>query len=161
MLFEFPSFEVHPTKREVHFLHEDSIVEILTQTLQKILENATHSRVFEMKKIVTQPLYAQPKGSNQKRKAKSELKLGEKVSVDFDRIGKKKGPVRNDSKLVRTNSDFQPGSLEKYFEFKEQGGGKRAFVPKAEPRKKRKLNEEEENQEEEEEYEDLERYHDG
>merc|ERR1719397_1194327 len=112
-----------------------------------------------MKKIVTQPLYAQPKGLKRGERKKSELKLGEKVSVDFDLIGKKKAPVRNDSKLVRTNSDFQPGSLEKYFEFKEQGGGKRAYVPKEEPRKRRKLNDEQPAAKEEEECEDLESIH--
>lgn len=38
---------VHPTKREVHFLNEDAILEQISDTLQKTLAAQNHSRAFE------------------------------------------------------------------------------------------------------------------
>jgi len=38
---------VHPTKREVHFLNEDTIVERIADALQQALAAQSHSRVFE------------------------------------------------------------------------------------------------------------------
>lgn len=37
---------VHPTKREVHFLNEEAVVEFVTQSLEQTLGNANASRVF-------------------------------------------------------------------------------------------------------------------
>jgi DNA mismatch repair protein MLH1 len=38
---------VHPTKREVHFLNEEAIVERISDALQEALAVQSHSRVFE------------------------------------------------------------------------------------------------------------------
>lgn len=38
---------VHPTKREVHFLNEDTIVEKISDTIQQALAAKNHSRAFE------------------------------------------------------------------------------------------------------------------
>lgn len=38
---------VHPTKREVHFLNEDEIIERISDGLQETLVGQNHSRVFE------------------------------------------------------------------------------------------------------------------
>jgi DNA mismatch repair protein MLH1 len=38
---------VHPTKREVHFLNEEAIVERISDALQEALVVQSHSRVFE------------------------------------------------------------------------------------------------------------------
>lgn len=38
---------VHPTKREVHFLDEDSIIERVSDALQQALVGQSQSRVFE------------------------------------------------------------------------------------------------------------------
>ncbi|KAJ1983553.1 DNA mismatch repair protein [Dimargaris verticillata] len=46
---------VHPTKREVHFLNEDQIVAALIEQLQAILASTTESRNFEVQTILTQP----------------------------------------------------------------------------------------------------------
>ncbi|KAK4520142.1 uncharacterized protein ATC70_008273 [Mucor velutinosus] len=37
---------VHPTKKEVHFLHENRIIGAICDTFQETLENANHSRTF-------------------------------------------------------------------------------------------------------------------
>ena len=38
---------VHPTKKEVHFLNEDVIIERIADTIQKSLIGQSQSRVFE------------------------------------------------------------------------------------------------------------------
>jgi DNA mismatch repair protein MLH1 len=38
---------VHPTKREVHFLNEDVIIEKISDALQRALAVQSHSRAFE------------------------------------------------------------------------------------------------------------------
>ena len=38
---------VHPTKREVHFLNEDAIIEKISDALQQALVVQSHSRTFE------------------------------------------------------------------------------------------------------------------
>lgn len=38
---------VHPTKREVHFLNEDAIIEKISDALQQALAVQNHSRTFE------------------------------------------------------------------------------------------------------------------
>ncbi|KAI9498783.1 DNA mismatch repair protein mlh1 [Zychaea mexicana] len=43
---------VHPTKREVHFLNEDRIVDTITSTLQEQLEGANFSRTFYTQTIL-------------------------------------------------------------------------------------------------------------
>lgn len=43
---------VHPTKKEVHFLNQDRIIEALIDTFQVALENANHSRTFYVQTIL-------------------------------------------------------------------------------------------------------------
>lgn len=38
---------VHPTKKEVHFLNEDAIIERIADAVQKTLIGQSQSRVFE------------------------------------------------------------------------------------------------------------------
>lgn len=38
---------VHPTKREVHFLNEDAIIEKISDAMQQALAVQSHSRTFE------------------------------------------------------------------------------------------------------------------
>lgn len=43
---------VHPTKKEVHFLNEDGITDQIADTLQRSLASQSHSRVFEYQVFV-------------------------------------------------------------------------------------------------------------
>ncbi|XP_075219460.1 DNA mismatch repair ATPase Mlh1 isoform X2 [Lycorma delicatula] len=78
---------VHPTKHEVHFLHEDSIIEKVRRTVDCKLNGANSSRVFQ-----------------------TQIKVP--VANDLQK-SVTKGSVTNPSCMVRTDSNSQ--KLEKYF----------------------------------------------
>ncbi|KAL7998995.1 putative ribosomal protein S5 domain 2-type [Plasmopara halstedii] len=44
---------VHPTKREVHFLHEEDIIDSISQALEKQLKGSNESRSFSVQPITT------------------------------------------------------------------------------------------------------------
>jgi len=43
---------VHPTKREVHFLNEDGVTEKIADAIQENLAKQNHSRTFEYQVII-------------------------------------------------------------------------------------------------------------
>lgn len=49
---------VHPTKREVHFLNDDEIMERVCDAMQEKLVGQSQSRAFEYQ--VRSPLHAEP-----------------------------------------------------------------------------------------------------
>ncbi|TBU41715.1 DNA binding protein [Dichomitus squalens] len=65
---------VHPTKKEVHFLNEDAIIERIADAMQEALIGQSHSRTFEYQTLLTGGI-AEPPGTLKakgKRKAQSE-----------------------------------------------------------------------------------------
>ncbi|KAJ7755378.1 histidine kinase-like ATPase [Mycena maculata] len=61
---------VHPTKKEVHFLNEDGITDQISDTLQRSLASQSHSRVFEYQTLLTGGLAEPEQATSKKRKGK-------------------------------------------------------------------------------------------
>ncbi|KAJ6486921.1 histidine kinase-like ATPase [Mycena sanguinolenta] len=61
---------VHPTKKEVHFLNEDSITDQIADTLQRSLASQSHSRVFEYQTLLTGGIAEPEQSTSKKRKGK-------------------------------------------------------------------------------------------
>lgn len=62
---------VHPTKKEVHFLHEDKIVDSLIDAFQETLENANESRTFLVQTLL--PGASDPKENDEGKKLKKAI----------------------------------------------------------------------------------------
>ncbi|KAJ6571736.1 histidine kinase-like ATPase [Mycena capillaripes] len=71
---------VHPTKKEVHFLNEDGITDQISDTLQRSLASQSHSRVFEYQTLLTGGLAEPEQSTSKKRKGKERAK-------DYDEDG--------------------------------------------------------------------------
>ncbi|CEP07599.1 hypothetical protein [Parasitella parasitica] len=79
---------VHPTKKEVHFLHEDRITGAVCDAFQEALENANHSRTFYTQTLL--PGASDP---------------GERVDIDADNSMEEERPQAiPEYKYVRTDS---------------------------------------------------------
>lgn len=61
---------VHPTKREVHFLNEEAITERIADALQQSLAKQNHSRVFEYQTSLTGGLAGDEQTTSKKRTRK-------------------------------------------------------------------------------------------
>ncbi|KAI0777761.1 DNA binding protein [Trametes elegans] len=69
---------VHPTKKEVHFLNEDAIIERIADVVQQALIGQSQSRVFEYQTLLTGGIAEAPSQiSKGKRKAHAEDALAE------------------------------------------------------------------------------------
>ncbi|KAI0360593.1 DNA mismatch repair protein MutL [Trametes cingulata] len=62
---------VHPTKKEVHFLNEDAIIERIADTVQEALIGQSQSRVFEYQTLSTGGI-AEPTSQKSKGKRKAQ-----------------------------------------------------------------------------------------
>ncbi|PIL27589.1 hypothetical protein GSI_10740 [Ganoderma sinense ZZ0214-1] len=61
---------VHPTKKEVHFLNEDAIIEQIADVVQQALIGQSHSRTFEYQTLLTGGIAELPASQSQKAKGK-------------------------------------------------------------------------------------------
>ncbi|KAJ7770488.1 histidine kinase-like ATPase [Mycena metata] len=61
---------VHPTKKEVHFLNEDGITDQISDTLQRSLASQSNSRVFEYQTLLTGGIAETEQSTSKKRKGK-------------------------------------------------------------------------------------------
>ncbi|KAF5390112.1 hypothetical protein D9757_003823 [Collybiopsis confluens] len=59
---------VHPTKKEVHFLNEDDITSRICDTLQEKIASKSHSRVFEYQTLLTGGIEGHSQKIDKKRK---------------------------------------------------------------------------------------------
>merc|ERR1719204_2517073 len=92
---------VHPTKMEVQFLHEDLIVDAIAEGIREKLSKHTESRSF----------YAQPTLSKDLRLEAIEP---DKPAVDLSKVGKPAKPAYRPNKMVRTDDRLQAGSLDRF-----------------------------------------------
>lgn len=96
---------VHPTKSEVHFLHEETIVKSVEETVQKILLSSDQSRTFFVKQHILPPVTPVANFSNQKNRSAEMLNsIGKETPCDVKIY---------DHNLVRT--DPKRRRLEEFF----------------------------------------------
>lgn len=78
---------VHPTKHEVHFLHEDQIIELITTELETKLIGSNNSRVFYVQSklpILSHEETIKPNEKNDKTAKDDKNKLADKYLVRTD-----------------------------------------------------------------------------
>ncbi|KAF0695182.1 Aste57867_13989 [Aphanomyces stellatus] len=78
---------VHPTKREVHFLHEEAVVESITSHLNTLLQGGNQSRQFSVQPIAT---LMSSHIQTREMAATANVSDGEKDDSDSDTTPKKK-----------------------------------------------------------------------
>lgn len=91
---------VHPTKHEVHFLHEDRIIECIQKTIEERLLSCTSSRTYYTQSLLPSKVSNFPTGSLQHEK-----KSAEDVKVYDYRL------VRTDTKGRKLDAYALPKSL--------------------------------------------------
>jgi len=117
---------VHPTKKEIAFLHEDKLCDTLATEIRKCLLSATASRTFYAQQVLgtarekeaVEVEKSQQKQQQQlqiKRKATSDLPPPpSKSSSSLSKPGAAAKAYYNPSKLVRTNAAAPVGALEPF-----------------------------------------------
>lgn len=118
---------VHPTKREVHFLHEEKIVALLGEEIYQCLSAAGTSRQFSVPVLKTTEsslVVVQGKENTMGKKQRSDDQVEQKsVSTSA-----KTETPRYEYKLVRTDS--QSTTLDKFVQRNTSAGEKSADTPR-------------------------------
>ncbi|KAI0336867.1 DNA mismatch repair protein MutL [Cubamyces sp. BRFM 1775] len=73
---------VHPTKKEVHFINEDVIIERIADTVQQALIGQSQSRVFEYQTLLTGGIAEIPSSQRSKGKRKAREEEDEDAADD-------------------------------------------------------------------------------
>lgn len=125
---------VHPTKREVRFLHEDEIIEDVTQHLHDVLSSRAASRSFKQSTLKRNPevpldAVSVPKKTRQENKLVRVDVLQPKISAyvrhDFNAIVRSSA-ARDETDL--NNSDLQLSKLKKPSRNSQSGHQEDTFV---------------------------------
>ncbi|KAJ7634137.1 histidine kinase-like ATPase [Mycena polygramma] len=104
---------VHPTKKEVHFLNEDGITDQISDTLQRSLASQSHSRVFEYQTLLTGGLAEPEQSTSKKRKGKERAR-----DEDEDVAEPKSTPATAPKKTLsqyKVRTSLQDRTLESMF----------------------------------------------
>ncbi|KAF9480925.1 DNA mismatch repair protein MutL [Pholiota conissans] len=105
---------VHPTKREVHFLNEEAITERIADAMQEGLVKQNHSRTFEYQTLLTGGIMGDEPGPSKKRprKERDEGSEGGNEEAATTTIAEPKKKIYSQHK-VRTN--LQDRTLDSMF----------------------------------------------
>ncbi|KAJ7484753.1 histidine kinase-like ATPase [Mycena latifolia] len=108
---------VHPTKKEVHFLNEDGITDQIADTLQQALASQSHSRVFEYQTLLTGGI-AEPEQSTSKKRKGKERARGEDEDEDMLAPEAKTttpAPPKKTASQYKVRTSLQDRTLESMF----------------------------------------------
>ncbi|KAJ7695474.1 histidine kinase-like ATPase [Mycena rosella] len=109
---------VHPTKKEVHFLNEDSITDQISDTLQRALASQSHSRVFEYQTLLTGGIAEPEQSMSKKRKGKERARDNDDEDEDME-AGEPKtaapAPPKKTSSQYKVRTSLQDRTLESMF----------------------------------------------
>jgi len=101
---------VHPTKQEVHFLHQDAIIELVQSKLEKLLLASNSTRTFTVQTLLpgAENLRSAANAADEEDGQENTPSTQSKVkSTQREKAG-------GDHKLVRTDANLAAGSLDAY-----------------------------------------------
>ncbi|KAJ6631150.1 DNA binding protein [Mycena sp. CBHHK59/15] len=102
---------VHPTKKEVHFLHEDAITQRIADALQRALAAQSQSRVFEYQTLLTGGIADPEQGGSKKRKGKERARDDE----EGDSAETRPAPPKKTASQHKVRTSLQDRTLESMF----------------------------------------------
>ncbi|KAJ6590595.1 histidine kinase-like ATPase [Mycena vulgaris] len=102
---------VHPTKKEVHFLNEDGITDQISDTLQQALASQSHSRAFEYQTLLTGGI-AEPEQSTSKKRKGKERARDEDQDQD---TAAAPAPPKKTASQYKVRTSLQDRTLESMF----------------------------------------------
>ncbi|KAJ7275048.1 histidine kinase-like ATPase [Mycena rebaudengoi] len=103
---------VHPTKKEVHFLNEDAITDRISDKLQQALATQSNSRVFEYQTLLTGGIAEAEQPNSKKRKGKERARDEEEGSEPVD---PKPAPPKKTLSQHKVRTSLQDRTLESMF----------------------------------------------
>ncbi|KII91185.1 hypothetical protein PLICRDRAFT_37887 [Plicaturopsis crispa FD-325 SS-3] len=103
---------VHPTKREVHFLNEEHITERIADALQEKLVGQNQSRVFEYQTLLTGGVAENSSGGKSKGKGKEKEGSQEQEPVEPESSS---GPPKRTASQHKVRTSVQERTLDSMF----------------------------------------------
>ena len=116
--FENVDVNVHPTKQEVQFLHQDAIVEVIQSKVEKILLATNSTRSFTVQTLLpgAERLGGGANAETSGDKENSERDDGVGVTQAKTPKTTQREKAGGDHKLVRTDANLAAGSLDAYLQ---------------------------------------------
>lgn len=118
--FEDVDVNVHPTKQEVHFLHQEAIVELIQSKVEKILLATNSSRTFTVQTLLpgAEKLAKKDDENDAERSGDKENseKADEPPASQAKTMRTQRERAGGDHKLVRTDANLAAGSLDAYLQ---------------------------------------------
>ncbi|KAF7300657.1 DNA-mis-repair domain-containing protein [Mycena chlorophos] len=107
---------VHPTKKEVHFLNEESITDQITSRLQRALAAQSQSRVFEYQTLLTGGIADPSNALSKKRKGKQRAQDDDEEEGEEGDDGKTRpSPPKKTASQYKVRTSMQDRTLDSMF----------------------------------------------